>query len=232
VTNLKTIFTVCFIACLIACRDNVISDKEVESKALRLTELLDSNSITIFTEWEYGSRGEVEIWSRLLVDSLSYNCLYFIKSDTPELRIGSIENFRKDFFYNYNIDTSRYNRISFLKIIDTTIRVTANDNQGRNTVLINSISQNQLFPKKDPYQHFDSLSRLKDRLGIIGTFHKPDLGNFIEFFLSPQHVLTYLPDNLYIDPKFKDVWLSYFATGRKFKHNWNLRKLDKPLESE
>ena len=114
-----------------------------------------------------------------------------------------------------------------MKINDTTIRITAND-----TVLIQSISQNQLFPKQDPFQYFDSLSRLKDRLGIIGTFSKPDLGNFIEFYLSPQHVLTYLPNNLYIDPTVKEVWLSYFATGTMFKHNWNLRKLDKPVKSE
>lgn len=57
------------------------------------------------------------------------------------------------------------------------------------------------------------------------------MGNYIEFYLSRQHILTYLPDSLYVNPKSKELRLKEFAKGKTIKKNWNFRKLDKPMDN-
>ncbi len=198
---------------------------------MNITQRLDSNSINIFREWGYGTRGQAEIWEKLSWDSSLYSCLYS-DTDTIRLSVGRLEGFKKDFPYDFFIDTLIYYRADFLKMNDTTIRISTVDNNGRDHILSQGVSLKSLFKTNDPFQHFKSLSVLKDSLGIYGTFYRPDIGNFIQFYLSSQHILTYLPDNSNLNPKFKDVWLKEFATGKTIKNNWNLRKLEKPIDNE
>jgi hypothetical protein len=224
----KTILTIIILTKFLACSDTQFSDKEIEIKAINITQRLDSNSINIFREWGFGTRGQFEIWTKQTWDSSLYSCMYF-KVDTIRLSIGGLEGFKNEFPYDFIIDTSLYHRADFLKINDTTIRISAVDNHGQDHILSQGVSLKVLFKTNDPFQHFKSLSDLKDSLGIYGTFYRPDIGNFIQFYLSSQHMLTYLPDNPNLNPKFKDVWLKEFATGKTIKKNWNLRKLDNPL---
>ena len=225
-----TILTIIILTTFFACSDSQFSDKNIEVKAMDITQRLDSNSINIFREWGYGTRGQAEIWTKQTWDSSLYSCLYF-DTDTIRLSVGRLEGFKKDFPYDFVIDTSIYYRADFLKINDSTIRITAVDNHGQDHILSQSISLKQLFKANDPFEHFKSLSELKDSLGIYGTFYRPDIGNFIQFYLSSQHILTYLPDNSNLNPKFKDVWLKEFATGKTIRKNWNLRKLDKAMDN-
>jgi hypothetical protein len=226
-----TISLIIILTAFFACsEDPQILDKNIEAKAINVAQQLDSNSISVFREWGFGTRGQVEIWNKQAWDSSLYNCLYF-DTDTIRILVGQLEGFKKDFPYDFVIDTSIYHGTNFFKINDTTIRITAYDSNGQNHILSKGISLKTLFKANDPFEHFKSLSDFKDRLVIDGTFYRPDIGNFIQFYLSPQHILTYLPDNLNLNPKFKDEWLNNFATGKTIKKNWNLRKLDKALDN-
>lgn len=212
----------------LSCSDHRYSDKEVELKANRIIKLFDNSTIDIFKHWGYGTRGEAEIWQKL--DTPTYGCFY-LKKDTLNLSVGLIENFKNDFPYTVIIDTSKVHQINFKKIGDKDINITAWTNKGMDTLIIDKIKLTSLFPTTNPFQFFAELSRLKDSLQIIGTFYRPDIGNFIQFYLTNQHVLTYLPDTLQINPKYRDVWMGYFLSGKTLSKNWILRKLEEPLDN-
>jgi len=213
---------------LVSCADNQYSDKEIEQRANKIIKLLDTATIDTFKNWGYGTRGEAEIWQKL--DTPTYGCFYF-KKDTLQLSVRLIENFKNDFPYTIIIDTSKVHQIIFKKIDDEDINVSAWTNFGRDTTITDKIKLKSLFPTANPFQFFAELSKLKDSLQIIGTFCRPDIGNFIQFYLTSQHVLTYFPDTLQINPKFRDIWMGYFSTGKTLSKNWNLRKLEEPLDN-
>lgn len=222
------IFATIILTNLFSCTDNQRSEKQIEEQAYSVIKRLDNNTIDTFKHWGNGTRGEAEIWAKL--DAPSYGCFYFIK-DTLKISVGLIENFKKDFPYTINIDTSLVHQISFKKLNNEDINVAALTNFGGDTILADKIKMKSLFPTSDPYLHFAKLSKLKNDLQIIGTFYRPDIGNFIQFYLTNQHVLTYFPDTLQFNPKFKNVWMGYFSTGKNLSKNWNLRKLEKPLDN-
>src|SRR5690606_4903698 len=114
---------------------------------------------------------------------------------------------------------------------DEDIDVAAWTNFGRDTTIADKIKLKFLFLTNDPFQRIGELSKLKDNLQIISTFYRPDIGNFIQFYLTNQHILTYFPDTLKINPKFKDVWINYFSKGKNLTKNWNLRKLEEPRDN-
>ena len=217
-----------------ACSDSQFSDKNIEVKALNISEKLDSIRIKTFYGWGFGHRGKADIFSKIInnPDSgfYSYSCFYFNDTDSIKLSISRFENFKKDFPFDIQIDTSKYYKVDFTKLKNDSVRISAIDNHGQDRVIVESISLKELFVRDDPFEKFKHLSNLKDSLGIFKNFYRPDIGNFIQFYLSSQHVLTYLPDDLCINPKFKTNWLGYFSTGKMVKKNWNLRKLDKPLD--
>lgn len=213
---------------IVSCTGNHYSDKDIEQRANRIIKLLDNSTIDTFKHWGYGTRGEAEIWAKL--DTPGYGCFYFHK-DTLKLSVGLIENFKKDFSFFMNIDTSKVYEISFKKINREDINVSAWTNVGRDTIIFDKINQKTFFTDRDPFQFFAKLSKLKDSLQITGTFYRPDIGNFIQFYLSNQYILTYFPDNLEINPKCKDIWMAYFSTGKLLNKNWNLRKLETPLDN-
>lgn len=88
-----------------------------------------------------------------------------------------------------------------------------------------------MFKVNDPLRHFKSLSDLNDSLGIFRMFNRPDIGNLVQFYLSAQHVLTYIPDNSNLNPKYKNLWFEKFGTWKIIKKNWNFRKLGKPVDN-
>jgi hypothetical protein len=184
----------------------------------------------------FGHRGEADIFIKHSnnPDSgfYSYGCFYIKKMDSIKLTISRFENFKKDFPCDMLIDASKFNRVVFNKLRNASVRISIVNNRGQDQIIVESIPLKTLFPINDPFEKFKYLSDLKDSLGILGTFYRPDIGNFIQFYLSSQYILTYLPDNAKINPKFKDVWLNEFATGKTIKRNWNYRKLDKPRDNE
>ncbi len=220
---------------IFACSDSQYSDKKIEAQVVNITEKLDSQSIKTFYEWGFGHRGEADIFTKHSdnPDSgfYSYSCFYLKNTDSIKLSISRIENFKKDFPFDIQIDTSKFYRVDFTKLKNSSVRISAVDNNGQDQIIIEDIPVKTLFASNDPFEKFKYLYELKNSLGILGNFFRPDIGNFIQLYLTNQHVLTYFPDTLKINPKFKDVWMEYFSTGKTISKNWNVRKLKEPLDN-
>lgn len=158
---------------LVSCTDKKYSDKDVEQQANRIIKLLDKSTIDTFKHWGYGTRGEAEIWAKL--DTPTYGCFYFYK-DTLKLSVGLIENFKKYFPYSINIDTSKVHQISFKKISDEDINVSAWTNFGGDTIIVNKIKLKDLFKETDPFQTFAKTFKIQRQLtnnwNILQTRHR------------------------------------------------------------
>lgn len=211
-----------------SCSGPHYSDQEMEQRAIKVSGKLGDATLDTFRHWGYGTRGNAEIWQKL--DTPAYYCFYSDKSNLM-LLVVPIENFKKEFPFTITIDTSIVHHISFRKINNNEVTVSALTNFGKDTTLVDKIKLKGLFPRNNPFKFFTRLTKLKNNLQIVGTFYRPDIGNFIEFYLNYQYVLTYFPDTLQIDPKYKNVWIKDFSTGKRLSKNWNLRKLKEPSDN-
>lgn len=231
----QTILSFIILIAFSACSNPKFSDENMEIKALDIANKLDSNSIKTFYEWGFGQRGEMQIFTKNSDNPnngfCSYGCHYTANKDTIKLRIYDFNNFIKDFPCTLQIDSSKNYTYYFIKYSNSYVRVSTYSNDAQHNSLIDSIPLKELFPTNDPFKKFKTLSELTNSLGIIGNSYRTDMGNYIEFYLSRQHILTYLPDSLYLNPKSKEVRLKEFAKGKTIKKNWNLRKLDKPMDN-
>ena len=211
------------------CTDSKFSDKTIEKRALKLSEQLEGDAIKTFNDWGFSKRGKIEIWAKNDKDSISYGFLYF-KEDTIKFTLFGIDTFRKDYPFDPRIDLSNYYTVNFTQAKNGKISISGTNKDAVRDTIIKNIPANELFKSANPFEKLKNLSSYADKLGILLTFHKPDLGNFIEFYLTPEYVLTYVPDDLYINPKHKERILKDLSTGKLIRKNWNLRQLAKPVD--
>jgi hypothetical protein len=140
------------------------------------------------------------------------------------------ERFIIDFPCSFTFDTLNYWRFSLKKSNDNLINIVGVNRNGRDVTLAVNQKLTTLFTKANPYDKLSSLNNLKDKLGVIGvhSYNNKRIGNFIQFYLSRQHILTYFPDSIHIDNEY---WKKEFATGKMLNKNWNYRKLDAPIDN-
>jgi len=207
-----------------------ISDQNVDFIASTFIKQADSSTIQTFKTWGYGRRGEAEIWSKQHGDSSVYGLLYLNSKDTTIISISQLTAFRKDFKISIDLDTIRFWRFLF-KGINNEVRIVAIDTLGRDSIFSETYDLISLFPIKNLFQHFKELTELKDSLGIIGSSYIPRIGEFVQFYLSPEYVLTYLPDTSKFDNRYKAIWMKEFSKGKTIDKIWNLRKLDQPKDN-
>jgi hypothetical protein len=106
------------------------------------------------------------------------------------------------------------------------------NSNGRNVVLADRVIQDSIFGDENPMLLFKELTKIVDTFNIYGIHYNENLGGIIQFYLSAQHILTYIPDTSWIDPMNNQVWINEFANGREIKKHWNLIKLKKPIDNE
>lgn len=70
------------------------------------------------------------------------------------------------------------------------------------------------------------MSNLKNELNVSKIYHNQHLGEFIQFYITYDDILTYMPDELNLNPTYKNAWLEKFNSGKMIKKNWNLRHSD------
>lgn len=218
---IATIFILTF---LTDCRDLNHSEKDILSKAEKITNLLDSNSIEILKKWNYGVRGEYEIWTKHSSDSSKYTCFYKTEKDTSYLSVYQPYNFKKDFPCNFSFDTSKFWQFNFEAYQGKIFRITFVDNYGQNHITDTLISIHNLFTNTNPFDTLKRLSNFTKNLGVYGISYNKDIGEFVEFWLSFHDKLTYLPDSLNLDPKSQKYFLDDFSQGKTIKKHWNLHK--------
>jgi hypothetical protein len=210
---------------------HIYSEHNIEIKAQHIVKYFDSHSIKVFNKWNYTTRGQGGIWFRYEKDSLLYSCSYYKDSDTTKLKVfHQFNTFTNDFPISKALDTTGYFRFQFSKFHNK-IHITATDSNGQDHILLKNINLTDLFKAKNPFDLLGNLTSLKDSLDIIHITQNRNIGNFVQFYLSSQHVLTYFPNSLYLNPKFKAIWMIEFATGKVLNKHWNLRKLSKPLDN-
>lgn len=214
-----------------ACNNTRLSDEEIENKAIAITKKLNEENIDIFRKWNFGLRGQAEIWTKTVKDSTLYSCMYFKSTDTVSIVAFNSFIYSQDFPIKIELDTSMYWRFEFKKSLDQKIEIVGIDHNGNDIVIKSNLTENGIFENKSPFEKMDSLSTLKDELGVYGISHIGRIGDFIQFYITGQDVLTFITDYSTFDPRYKDVWIKEFSKGKEIKENWNLRRLDKPLDN-
>ncbi|WP_114789954.1 hypothetical protein U0035_11560 [Niabella yanshanensis] len=214
--------TFIILATFFACSEAQFSDRNVEKNAIAISQKLDSNSIKTFKEWAYGRRGDFDIWTKIKNNSSEYSFFYQQLKDTTFLTIFRALNFQNDFRSTFSFDTSIYWRFTFAELNKKIFRITSVDNQGQDKIIDTTILTTQIFPNQNPFLILSSLTKQKDNLKIVGSAYRPDVGNFIEFWLSPNHKLVYLPDNLKINDKNTSFWEEDLKKGKPLNKNWVL----------
>lgn len=222
--SLQFIATISLLTFLTECGNPKFSDRNIQHQAEKITNLLDSNSIQIFHKWNYGIRGDYEIWTNLSDDSSEYTCFFQTKKDTFYLRFYHPYNFTKDFPCNLSFDTAKFWQFNFDMYQNQIFRITFVDNHGQDQITDTLIPVQNIFTGNNPFDTLKNLSNLKKKLGVYGISYRKDIGEFIEFWLSSQDKLTYLPDNLNLNPKFQKYWLDDFNQSKTIKKNWILHK--------
>lgn len=230
--NYKQLLTSILITLCFGCSDNRTTNRTIQQKAIEITNRLDSSSVQVFYEWNYIPRGKAEIWYKAIQNTAWYNLIYTSFPDTLKIYVnGDIPTFLKTYPLNFVLESGNYSQISFLKSKDNNIRITATHNNTQHNIR-SRIQEKDVFKQLNPIEQITNLSKLKDSLSLIGITSNKDLGNFIQFYLSPEDILTYLPEDLNLDPKFEGIWLSTFTKGKTIKKNWNLGKQPKPANEK
>jgi hypothetical protein len=216
-----------FFATFTACTKKM-TDADFDNQALKIIESLDSSKIEIFKTWNYTPRGPNGIWFRMQADTDLYRCFYFNYNDSIKLIIFGFNNFIMDYAPGFQpiIKDDRIeiiNQNGIVKIIGT-------NSLGQDTILLINEMENSIFTSKNPFKDLRQVSDLKDSLGIVVVHFYSKSGGIFQFYLSTQHILTFIPRMDMIDPRYKQKLIEDFKSGKILRENWSLKKLKEPID--
>jgi hypothetical protein len=216
------ILTIGLIIC--SCKGRQVETTNIEERTKEFINEINSEELKTLKHLHFIYRGPREFWQNDSIISSFYSFRFFHDNDTSELAVigGSSERFIEDFAINLKRDTS----ISNLKLIKTGNKIYIYKNRNELIKVVDSDS----LSKKDPFKLISDVNDLKKKYQLIKITHFTNLGEFIEFYFTTKDVLTYLPDSSNINPQFKDIWTKEWDKGQWINKNWNLRKLEKPIE--
>jgi hypothetical protein len=221
------ILIILFLILSVACT-NKMTDVDFENRSLKIIKSLDTTKIEIFKTWNYTPRGSGGIWFKMKEDSELYRCFYFTYSDSSELRIYGFNNFIKD--YSIKIQPVKaYGGVSII-MKSNIIKIISSNRMGFDTLLLNNRSEDSLFTGNNPFNDLKYLSDLKDSLHFVVVHYYARLGGILQFHLSTQHVLTYIPDMEMIDPHYRQEWIKDFSSGKILENHWSLKKYKEPID--
>jgi hypothetical protein len=227
----KVISLIFILTILIGC-ESEFSDKNLEKKALIISQKIDSISIKPFKEWNCGTRGDFDIWNKVKSVNSEYSIFYNSIKDTGFITIYRAMNFQNDFQSAFSFDTSKYSEFSFAEYKQSIFRITSVANHGQDNIIKTSILTTQIFPNQNPFIILKSLNNLKHSLKIFGSNYNTDIGNFVEFWLSQDNKLFYLPDSLKLNPEYSASLTKHFKNGKRINKNWVLIHYDEHGKSE
>lgn len=225
------------LALLISSCSNVDYCTECDSnkQAKHLVNSLNDSCIQIFIDWEYEKHQDFDVWRKACWDKGPYSkeyhkCYYAIllhkNADSSTLSVGYLENFKKDFPFELQFDTSKYAGLWFSCKKNGELSIYTNVMHQGDLVLVNlrsGLTISDIFKTVNPFEKIESLQRLKNELGLIKTVYRPEVGNYIQFYLNDTSVVTYFPDKLLINQNLKTNWEPVLFKGQKIEKNWYLR---------
>ncbi len=217
---------------LMSCRDSKFSKNKVENQANEIVQILNENNIEVFKNWNFSYRGKGELWTKLQNDREAFHSYFFKNQDSLHMLVFKKFLNSSEFPCKFKIDTSLFDsNFYFTKFSNYNLKIIAENKLGKDTLIGQNLSVEEVFGENDPFSKINSLSTLKDKLKVFSIRSNYSSGEFIEFVLTPQDILTYIPDSSKINFKYKKVFLQKLSKGKYIKENWNLRHLDKPLEN-
>ncbi len=210
--------------------DSISSESELDTalqnKALKIIKSFDTNSIKTFNNWNYAILDTNQQWIKISADTAFYYCSFYKYPDVSILQVFYNSNFTQDFPCSYSLNTKKFWRFSFFNRNDTIYRIGLLPKHSFTELVKDTlIPLNKLFTQRNPFSKLDSLNTFIDKFGISGIFCQKSIGNFVEFKISYDYTLTYLPDSLYLNPKSAKSWQEKFKKGTSLGKNWKLNKL-------
>jgi len=196
--------------------------ERIDEKAKELIDEIDSADLRTLQHLHFMDRGPNGYWQNDSIQRSRYALQLSREDNTLELVILGPKRFINDFSINLEYDTS----ISNLKLVkaDNEVQIYKNWDELIKVVHSDSLS------KKDPFEFISNLNDLKNRYELVDINHHSHLGQFVEFYFTTVDLLTYVPDSSKIAPRFKSIWTKKWDKGQWIDKNWNLRKLDKPIQ--
>ena len=210
----------------VCCSGPTKMDQTQEQKALKIIDILDSSSLNIFKQWNFEPRGQ---WARISEGKENYRCFLFNDKDTQRLEVigpfGLNNLFNKDFLSNPN----QFQHYFITKIEGKiTIRSKNYNKNRKDTFLCKNAPTDSIFRKANPFKTIQQLTVLKDNLKVIAIFYISEY-DFIEFYLTPNEILTYLPYDTSYFP-VNSNWRNEFRKGKTIMPKWILRISERPLD--
>ena len=207
-----------------------LKEKTIERKASKILERFDSTSIEVFRNWEYFERGQADIWTKIKNDSSLYNCIYFESKRPLKFRVLNFKEFAKEFCINIPYDTAFY-EITFEQNSNGLIKITGTGEHGHEVLIKKLTIKDSIFCSENPLDKIKGLTAMKDSFNFVKVNYNEKLGGLIQFYLSYEDVLTFIPDTSLIDTKSKKILIDELSKGKWIRNQWNLRKLDKPIDN-
>lgn len=227
--NLKILIISIILISVSACNNSKLTQDEIEERTNKITEIINKDNISELKDWQFEYRGDGEIWSKLGETNRDFQAYYFKTEDSINMFILKRFLYSSDFPIQIFIDTSKFqHNFLFTKYKDGNVNITATEIDGNEIIINDNLTMEEIFGERNPFEKLETLSALKGRLNVY-KIRSIKGGNFVEFIITSQDVLTYIPDKLEIEPMYEQFWLENFSKGKSIKNNWNLRKLENPI---
>lgn len=208
-------------------------------KAVNIAELLDSNKIQVFYKWQYyTSRAETFSNYHIQRDSVYHIMFFEWNDDTVRMRVHGNINRENLLFRYFPLSVQLSKPIDSLKhwvsILSTSNGWTQINTNNTDT-LHSHIFADDLFKDQNPVRFFLGLKRLKDSLQVYGIskYWISDSLNYsnkaLEFRLSFEYRLTYIPDINMVDDIRSSIWKNDYTMIDTITDKWYLRKLRNPV---
>ena len=192
---------------------------------------MNEENIAIFKNWQFEYRGKGEIWNKFINNGADFRAYYFKEKDSISFMVFSRDLKSDEYPCLIEIDTSKYqSNFWFTKSNKENIKIRATKKDGTEVVIAENYMDEEVFGNNNPFTDLQKLSSLKDDIGVYSIYSKDQIGEFIQFYITYEDVLTYIPNELNLNPTYEKVWLEHFEKGKMIKKNWNLRKLANPKQ--
>jgi len=207
---------------IFSCVERKTKTVNIDEKAKELINEIGSSDLRTLQHLHFVYRGPNGFWQNDSIEQSRYTLQFSHEHNTLKLIIHGPERFINDFSINLDYDTSIVN----LNLVKADNEVQIYKNWDKLIKVVHSDS----LAKKDPFEFISNLNDLKNKYEIVNITHHSHLGQFVEFYFTTADVLTYVPDSSSVNPQFKTIWIRKWDKGRWINKNWNLRKLEKPIE--
>ncbi|WP_152971490.1 hypothetical protein [Lacinutrix algicola] len=227
----KLFFLTLIMSLLFGCNNPKYSDAKIEKQAERIAEQLSEKDVNIFENWRFEYRGKGEIWRKIKNNRVDFRAYYFKENDSASFMIFPKHLKSTEYPILVDIDTSKIkSNIWITKLNNGQIKVSPSFMIQDDSIKREEYKETELYGNKNPFNDLKRLSDLIDKFGIVSVRHNEYVGGYIEFYLTYEDVLTFVPNNPSVNSIYKNVWKDNLESGIMINKNWNLRKLDQPIQ--